>query len=59
MSMEQYDKKALDTPDLLALLKQRGLQVSDDFGLPQHEFLISWMESLTSLRNFCANHSRV
>ena len=57
--MEQYDKKALDTPDLLALLKQRGLQVSDDFGLPQHEFLISWMESLTSLRNFCAHHSRV
>lgn len=33
--------------------------VAEDFGLPQHEFLISWMESLTSLRNFCAHHSRI
>lgn len=33
--------------------------VAVDFGLPQHEFLISWMESLTSLRNFCAHHSRI
>lgn len=33
--------------------------VAEDFGLPQHEFLISWLESLTSLRNFCAHHSRI
>ena len=33
--------------------------VAEDFGLPQHEFLNSWMESLTSLRNFCAHHSRI
>lgn len=133
--MENYNKIALDTPDLLAMLKQRGLQVpneqealqtlssvsyfriacyfrpmeinkqthefregatltqvlelykfdtdlrdmvfgatklyqnfydkankkavAEDFGLPQHEFLNSWMESLTSLRNFCAHHSRI
>lgn len=129
----EYNKIALDTPDLLAVLKQRGLQVSndkeaceilsaisyfrlacyfrpmeidrqthrfrpdatldqvrydkpafppawktletlsfgtlsklyknfvvkgekkavaEDFGLPQHEFLISWLESLTVLRNY-------
>ncbi len=33
--------------------------VALDFGLPQHEFLISWMESLTVLRNRCAHHSRI
>lgn len=33
--------------------------VAADFGLPQHEFLNSWLESLTSLRNFCAHHSRI
>ena len=33
--------------------------VAEDFGLPQHKFLNSWMESLTSLRNFCAHHSRI
>lgn len=33
--------------------------VAEGFGLPQHEFLNSWMESLTSLRNFCAHHSRI
>lgn len=26
----EYNKIALDTPDLLAVLKQRGLQVSND-----------------------------
>ena len=34
-------------------------QVAEDFGVPQHEFMISWLESLTSLRNFCAHHSRI
>lgn len=34
-------------------------QVAVDFGVPQHEFMISWLESLTSLRNFCAHHSRI
>ena len=33
--------------------------VAEDFGLPQHEYLNSWMESMTSLRNFCAHHSRI
>ena len=33
--------------------------VAEDFGLPQHEFLISWLESLTVLRNLCAHHSRI
>lgn len=33
--------------------------IANDFGLPQHEFMNSWMESLTSLRNFCAHHSRI
>jgi len=28
--MENYNKIALDTPDLLAMLKQRGLQVPDE-----------------------------
>ena len=28
--MERYNKPALDTPDLLALLKQRGLLVADE-----------------------------
>ncbi len=28
--MEQYNKLALDTPDLLAILKQRGLVVADE-----------------------------
>lgn len=33
--------------------------VAEDFGVPQHEFMVSWLESLTSLRNFCAHHSRI
>ena len=33
--------------------------VAEDFGLPQHEFLISWLESLTVLRNLCAHHARI
>lgn len=33
--------------------------VANSFGVPQHEFMVSWLESLTSLRNFCAHHSRV
>lgn len=39
--------------------KANKKSVAEDFGLPQHEFLNSWMESLTSLRNFCAHHSRI
>ena len=39
--------------------KAEKKEVAEDFGLPQHEFLISWLESLTSLRNFCAHHSRI
>ena len=34
-------------------------QIANDFGVPQQEFMISWLESLTSLRNFCAHHSRI
>jgi len=30
LPMENYNKIALDTPDLLAMLKQRGLQVPDE-----------------------------
>lgn len=30
-----------------------------DFALPHHEFFISWLESLTVLRNFCAHHARI
>jgi len=33
--------------------------VAEDFGLPQHEFLLSWMESLAVLRNLCAHHARI
>ena len=33
--------------------------VAEDFGLPQHEFLISWLESLTVLRNLGAHHARI
>ena len=33
--------------------------VAEDFGLPQHEFLISWLESLAVLRNLCAHHARI
>lgn len=33
--------------------------MAEDFGLPQHEFLISWLESLTVLRNLCAHHARI
>lgn len=40
-------------------IKADKKQVAVDFGVPQHEFMISWLESLTSLRNFCAHHSRI
>lgn len=33
--------------------------VAADLGLPQHEFLISWLESITVLRNLCAHHARI
>jgi len=33
--------------------------VAHEFGLNQHKFLSSWLESLTSLRNHCAHHARV
>ena len=33
--------------------------VAEDFGLPQHEFLISWLESITVLRNLGAHHARI
>jgi abortive infection bacteriophage resistance protein len=71
---ERYDKptfppawKALETVSFGTLSKLYGnfaeksdkKAVAYDFGLPQHEFLISWLESLTSLRNFCAHHSRI
>lgn len=33
--------------------------VANDFALPHHEFLNSWLESLTVLRNLCAHHARI
>ncbi|MBR1800098.1 MAG: Abi family protein [Bacteroidaceae bacterium] len=33
--------------------------VAADFRLPQHIVLESWLESLTSLRNFIAHHARI
>lgn len=71
---DRYDKpsfppawKTLETVSFGTLSKLYGnfaekadkKAVAQDFGLPQHEFLNSWMESLTSLRNFCAHHSRI
>ena len=41
------------------VVKGEKKAVAEDFGLPQHEFLISWLESLTVLRNLCAHHARI
>src|SRR5690606_33000208 len=30
-----------------------------DFDMPQHEYLRSWLESLTIVRNYCAHHTRL
>lgn len=55
----EYNKIALDTPDLLAVLKQRGLQVSNDKEACEIlSAIISWLESLTVLRNLCAHHKK-
>lgn len=34
-------------------------RVARDFNMPQHEYLRSWLESLTVLRNYCAHHARL
>ena len=71
---ERYDKpafppawKTLETLSFGTLsklyknfvVKGEKKAVAEDFGLPQHEFLISWLESLTVLRNLCAHHARI
>lgn len=34
-------------------------QVARSFGIPQHEFMRSWLENLTIIRNVCAHHARL
>lgn len=59
--------KTLETVSFGTLSKLYGnfsrktdkVAVAKDFGVPQHKFMVSWLESLTSLRNFCAHHSRI
>ena len=34
-------------------------RVARDFDMPQHEYLRSWLESLTIVRNYCAHHARL
>ena len=34
-------------------------RVARDFDMPQHEYLRSWLESLTIVRNYCAHHTRL
>lgn len=34
-------------------------RVARDFNMPQHEYLRSWLESLTIVRNYCAHHARL
>ena len=34
-------------------------RVARDFDMPQHEYLRSWLESLTVVRNCCAHHARL
>ena len=34
-------------------------KIARSFGVPQHEFLESWMRSIAVLRNCCAHHARV
>ena len=34
-------------------------RVARDFNMPQHEYLRSWLESLTVVRNCCAHHARL
>ena len=33
--------------------------IAKSFGLPQHEYLESWMRSIAVLRNCCAHHARI
>ena len=33
--------------------------IAKSFGVPQHEYLESWMRSIAVLRNCCAHHARV
>lgn len=34
-------------------------RIAKEFGVPQHEYLESWMRSIAVLRNCCAHHARV
>ena len=34
-------------------------KIARSFGVPQHEFLESWMRSIAVLRNCCAHHARI
>ena len=34
-------------------------RVAHDFDMPQHEYLRSWLESLSIVRNYCAHHTRL
>ena len=34
-------------------------KIARGFGVPQHEFLESWMRSIAVLRNCCAHHARI
>lgn len=34
-------------------------KIAKEFGVPQHEYLESWMRSIAVLRNCCAHHARV
>lgn len=34
-------------------------EIARGFGLPQHEFLESWIRCMSNLRNYCAHHNRI
>lgn len=34
-------------------------QIARSFGLPNYVYFVSWMQSVTILRNLCAHHSRI
>ena len=34
-------------------------RVARDFDMPQHEYLRSWLECVTIVRNYCAHHARL
>ena len=34
-------------------------KIAREFGVPQHEYLESWMRSIAVLRNCCAHHARI